>query len=342
MIDMSRIGRVVVRLPNWIGDAVMALPAINCIKRRFQGLHVSLLGKPSVNELYRYNPNIDTLIDLKFTEGHTRLSAIKSFSMSLREHGFDLGLVMPDSFSSALIFRLGGVRLRAGYRSELRSFLLTHPVRPPLDAMHRSRRYEHLVKQVLGVVGDCGSDFTIPISREQSVAANRFLDGIGRFAVICPTSRAPSRRWGRRKYAELMRRLTADLGLRIVLAGSADEDGIVRETGDLSGVGFRNLATEASLLLSVEVMRRSAVFVGNDSGAAHLAAAAGTRVVSISGADDPQETCPLARTGVIVRKALDCSPCVKNVCPRKDHPNECMDIISVDDVLSRVVEILGR
>ena len=339
MIDVSKARSIIIRLPNWIGDAVMAIPAVNCVKKSFPDLQVSCLGKPSVNLLYRYNPNVDRLIDLRLSEGSGRLSSIKAFSKSLRRHGFDVGLILPDSFSSALILRMGGIRARAGYRSELRSFMLTHPVKPLSSPIHRSERYVYLIRQTLGIE-NCDDSIAVNVSDREVRDADRFLEGAGKFAVVCPISRAPSRHWGMHKYAELMSRVSDELGLSIVLAGSGDESQIVEEVGRLSGVRFLNLAGKNDLLLSIEVMRRSEVFVGNDSGAAHLAAAAATRVVSISGADDPHETRPLARIGAVVRKEIDCSPCVKNVCPRDDHVNECMDIVSVDDVYSKVKEIL--
>ena len=341
MIDMSGIERIVVRLPNWIGDAVMALPAVNCIKNSFPQLHVSCLGKPSVNELYKHNRNVNRLIDLRLPDGIGRLSGIKAFSRNLRKYHFDLGLILPNSFSSALIFKLGGVRMRLGYRFEMRSFLLTDSVRLPATSIHRSQRYVRLVQQLTGIE-NCAQSIQVVGSEKESKAADRFLHGIGRFAVVCPTSRAPSRRWGKQKYAELARRLSDEHGLGIVFAGAADESSIVDEVGRLSGAVFLSLAKENDLLLSIEVMRRSEVFIGNDSGAAHLAAASGTRVVSISGPDNPHETRPLAQVNAIVNKRIDCSPCVKNVCPREDHVNECMDVISVDDVLHEVVGILGR
>jgi heptosyltransferase-2 len=341
MIDVSKVDSVVVRLPNWIGDAVMALPAVRCIKSSMPHLHVSCLGKPSVNELYRYNTDVDRLIDLSMPKGRNRLSAIKDFSKGLRDYRFDLGMILPDSFSSALIFKLAGVKRRIGYRSELRSFLLTDPVAPPETVTHRSYRYVSLVRRIGGTV-DCALDVAVPVSDQESGRADSFLRDLGDFVVVCPTSRAPSRRWGRAKYAELIRRISHQLGLAVVIAGAADESSAVEEVGRLSGVDCLNLAKAGDLLLSIEVMRRSEVFVGNDSGASHLAAASGTRVISISGADDPDETRPLAAIGVVINKNIECSPCVKNVCPRKDHVNECMDVISVDDVFQEVEEVLNR
>lgn len=341
MIDTADIGNVIVRLPNWIGDGVMAIPTVNCIKARFPEWRVTCLGKPAVNALYRNNVNVDKLIDLELQSDRDRLSAIKRFAKDLREYGFDLGLILPDSFSSALIFRLGGIRRRVGYRSELRAFMLTDPIAKPHELIHRSQRYLNLIRQSLGV-HDCDESVAIPASGEHADRADRFLDGVDKFAVVCPTSRAPSRRWGDARYTELIKRLAGDMSMGVVLAGSGDESDLVAQIGRASGIDCLNLAEQNDILLSVEVMRRSEVFVGNDSGAAHLAAASGTRVVSISGADDPRETRPLASRSRIVNKQIECSPCVKNVCPRKDHVNECMDVISVDDVMNAAIELLNE
>ncbi|MFH1891694.1 MAG: lipopolysaccharide heptosyltransferase II [Candidatus Zixiibacteriota bacterium] len=340
MTDPSAIHSVIVRLPNWIGDAVMAIPAVNCIKQHLPHAEVTCLGKKAVNQLYRYNHNVDQLLEFKLPEGKNRLSALKSFSQNLRKHSFDLGLILPDSFSSALVFRLGDVRRRVGYRSELRSFMLTDSIRLPADLIHRSEKYIGLVMQAFGIE-NCCKDIAVDVSDRERQAADRFLTVVGKFVVICPTSRAPSRRWGEEKYCELIARVHNDLRLSVVLAGSGDESELIEQIGNKAGVPYLNLAQEDDLLLSVEVMRRAEAFVGNDSGAAHLAASAGARVVSISGADDPRETRPLARVGTIVNKQIHCSPCVKNTCPRDDQVNECMDVIAVGEVVEVVREIMA-
>jgi heptosyltransferase-2 len=334
-------GKIIVRLPNWIGDAVMAIPAVKCIKSHRPGIEVTSLGKRAVIELYKHSKAVDRLIEFDLPAERNRLSALKSFSRSLRKYNFDCGLVLPDSFSSALVFKLGGVKRRLGYRSELRSFLLTEPLRQPEGVIHRGEKYMNLVKSALDI-DDCRIDVSVDVSDKEREAADRFLSDTGKFVVICPTSRAESRRWGDTKYCELIARVSGELGMDVVLAGSGDEAGFIDNIADRSESEVLNLASENDLLLSVEVMRRAEAFVGNDSGAAHLAAASGTRVVSISGADDPSETKPLARVGEIVNKHIHCSPCVKNVCPRKDHINECMDVISVDDVMDALRRILTR
>jgi heptosyltransferase-2 len=338
-IRLSEVENVVVRLPNWIGDAVMAVPAVTSLKKVRPSLIVTCLGKPAVNRLYKYSGYVDRLIDFELPSASSRLSGLKGFSRDLREYSFDMGLILPDSFSSALVFKLGAVGNRVGYRSELRSFLLHHPVRPPREKLHRSERYMELLRRSLGISSFPG-DVAVIRSDLERQRADELLTGIRNLAVVCPTSRAPSRRWGDSKYAELISRLHGEMEMDIALAGGMEEADVVGKVGCLAGVPYLNLARHNDILLSVEILSRARVFIGNDSGAAHLAAAAGTRVVSISGADDPLETRPLAKIGAVVRKDLFCSPCVKNVCPRKEHVNECMDIVAVEDVMVAVRSIL--
>lgn len=331
--------RIVVRLPNWVGDAVMAIPAVSCVKRALPNCELTLLGKPSVIELYRYRADIDRILELRLPADKGKLSTLREFSIGLREYDFDLGITLPNSFSSALVFKMGNVKEIVGYRSDMRSFMLRRSLRLPREVIHRSRKYVELVSFAIG--RDCPeSDVSIPAPDGTTGRADALAAKLGCMAVICPTSRARSRRWGEEKYAQLACQLSTAMGFSVVLAGAPEEEIVLDRVGKASGVPFHNLARDGDILFSVEVMRRSEVFVGNDSGAAHLAAASGTRVVSISGADDPAETRPLARVARIVNKHVECSPCVKNVCPRKDHINLCMDVISVDEVLETVREIL--
>jgi heptosyltransferase-2 len=331
--------RVLVRLPNWIGDAVMALPAVNAVKLSHPDWEVTCLGKASVIALFIYDQQVDRSIEFKLPEGRSKLSALRAFARDLRQLRFDIGISLPDSFSSALVLRLADIPRRVGYRSELRTFLLTDPIKPFDGIIHRSERYAKLVARALAIT-EIPDRIDISVSSREIERANDLLRGIHQLAVVCPTSRAPSRRWGTPKYVELIRRLHQELGYVVALAGARDETDAIAEIGRSTGVPFLNLAEQGDVLLSVEIMRRAEVFVGNDSGAAHLAAAAGTRVVSISGADDPRETRPLARISAIVNKHVECSPCAKNVCTRKDHVNLCMDAITVDDVFQAVVDIL--
>jgi len=341
MIDPGNVKRAVVRLPNWIGDAVMALPAVRLLKSALPHASLTTVGPPAVNKLYSADRAVAQQIDLILDGAVGRRRSLRQFGESLRAHDFDLGLVMPDSFSSAYLFKLAKVRQRVGYRSELRSYLLTQSFPNPGSSIHRSEKYMRLVSLATGSE-EGETDFRILIPGMVAQRASEYLKEVGRFAVVCPTTRAPSRRWGRLHYVELIRRLQSELGLDIVLVGSADETETVREVGEQSGFPYLNLADQADILLSVEVMSRAEVFVGNDSGAAHLAAASGTRTVSLSGADNPAETRPLARVGRVIRREISCSPCVRNICPRRDHVNECMDLITVGEVIETVQEVLNE
>ena len=340
MVDGSH-RNIIVRLPNWIGDAVMAMPAVSSIIKARPDSRITLLGKPSVNELYRYREDIDRILDFRLPDGKNKLSSLREFSKSLRDYHFDLGIVLPDSFSSVLVFKLGKVGRIVGYRSELRSFMLNSSLKQPDTVIHRSQKYLNLVSHALGVnCGEPEASLSVTVPEETKYRAEQLASELGQYAVICPTSRAPSRRWGKEKYTKLAKRISREMNLSIVLAGAPEEADILDRVGKNAGMQCHNLARDKDILFSTEMMKHSEVFVGNDSGAAHLAAVSGTRVVSISGADDPIETRPLASVGRIVNGYVECSPCVKNICPRKEQINLCMDVILVDHVVDAVREIL--
>ncbi len=341
MIDLSRVHNVAVRLPNWIGDAVMAIPAVRALYAAVLHARLAVIGPPPVARLYSADPAIAECIELVLDVDSGKTHALRRFAEKLRSKDFDLGVIFPDSFSSAYLFKAADIKFRIGYKAELRSILLSHSFANPRDSMHRSQKYLRLVSHISGTEAN-SEDREISIPKHVADRAAKYTGKIGRFAVVCPTTRAPSRRWGKARYVELLRRLHSELDLALVLAGSGDEADMVDDVGGRSGIPYLNLARESDILFSAAVMRLADIFIGNDSGAAHLAAASGTRVISISGADDPNETRPLARVGRVIRKELPCSPCIRNICPRRDHVNECMDLISVEEVIQATKELLDE
>jgi len=331
--------RVIIRAPNWLGDCIMALPFLQSLKRARPNWKLTILARRPLTELFEFDGGLENVIALDDKGG--RLPIIRQIKISsLVRHGkYDLGLILPDSFSSALIFYLAGIPARIGYCGDGRSIMLTTILNQPATKMHRSQKYMGLLS-ALGIHDAIGELPDLPTGESAGPKAAELLGDTRRFVVIAPHSNAPARRWGEEKYSALIALIKKTLGLDLVLIGAPAEAALVEEVGRRSGVAYLNLAGRSSLLTSCEIMKRAMVYIGNDSGGAHLAAAAGTCVISLSGADDPDETRPLARTGRVIRKPLPCSPCVKNICPRQDQPMECMQLISVDEVLAALRECL--
>lgn len=335
--------KLVIRAPNHLGDCIMALPMISETREVYPGATVSLLVPESLAQLFENNPAIDTILRIPTAHVHGLVSVMKIKDM-LEPHAFDVGYILPPSFGAAASYKLAGVKERIGYIADGRRLLLTRPMPlpAPMNSQHRSITYFDLLRRATNTP----LEYTPPkifLTESDTTKAQEILSAVGvpagsAYAVIAFQSVAESRRWGIGKYTELSRRLVRNHGLYVVLVGGvADQragDGIVQEVDS----HIVNIAGKTSLRESAAIISQAAFFVGNDSGPAHLAAATGTPLVVLSGADDPKETSPIARRKQLIYLShLPCISCVKNVCPIKGESHmRCMDDISVSMVLEGI------
>jgi len=338
--------KVVIRIPNHLGDTLMAQPAVAAFLEKAPEYSVSLLlprwAEPIYDDLGRLS-----MLALEKDRLHG-FSGILAQSRRLKAENMDLGILLTPSFSSALAFYLGGVGRRLGYEGNGRRRLLTDPVgRRPVGSSHRFEQYLDLIRQTLGRSVESRRPVLKP-SAENGAKAVALLkkEGLesGRpFVVIAPQAVAASRRWGLVNYHALARRLSDHFKLAVVLVGTADEypaGEAIRGTSD----NIINLCGETDITTAAAIMARGKLFVGNDSGLAHLAAAVDIPLVVLSGADNPAETSPLSgRKKVIYKDYLECISCVKNVCPLRGGAfMRCMKEISIDEVFAAAAELLSE
>ncbi|MBN2227077.1 MAG: lipopolysaccharide heptosyltransferase II [candidate division Zixibacteria bacterium] len=330
---------VLVRAPNHLGDCVMALPAIHAAASFLPDNALYVLAPDWASVLYQNIPNV-RLIHLEASDLHG-LKAIKRQVALIRKHRFTCGGVLPPSFSSALALYLGNVRNRYGFPGEGRGIFLNHPLPPPDRIMHRS----HLYMDVLSAL--CRTELSAGIvhlditeSMRESVRSLYLEYNLKQdksCVVIAPRAVAESRRWGAKNYAALAGKMAERTGLRIILLGTIGEfdDGEIIAGNNPHVV---NLCGKTDLGQAATILAGARLFVGNDSGLAHLASAVGTPLVVLSGADRPAETSPSSdKKTVLLKDDLDCISCVKNVCKLKgDRFMQCMHLISVNEVWDAV------
>jgi len=327
--------KTLIRTPNHLGDCLMALPAITAASELFPSESLYLLAPDWAVSLYRHLDKYE-LIPLEKNQLHGP-RAIMDQSDLIGKDKFDRGILLTPSFSSALVFLLSGVKERFGYPDDHRGYLLNRPVARDTDIKHRGRQYHHLIQKATGKNAAFANPEISPGPDDRTVAAS-LLKGNGpapgdNYIVIAAQAVAPSRRWGEANYGALSARLIDETGLAVVLVGTESE----RDAGDniASGRGrVINLCGRTDIATAAAVMARAKLFIGNDSGLAHLAAAVGIPLVVLSGADSPDETSPLSdKKTVIIKEQLDCISCVKNDCPEKGKRfMRCMTEISVDEV----------
>lgn len=325
----------IIRAPNHLGDLIMALPALEAA------------GDADV----MLPQGLAPLLALSATRGKT-LSferGARGYApavRTLRAAPYARGVLLPPSLSSALLFALGGVRERRGAATHHRRLLLTDVVKAEqLAGLHRSAQYYTLI------TGTPPSGALVPRLAVPDALRARFRalvpDSEARRVVgIFPGSNAPSRRWTANRFRDLVTRLTAG-GSHVVVFGGPTERTLSAEA---AGGGGIDLGGRTDLPLLAAGLAACELVVSNDSGPLHLAAAVGTRTVSLWGAGDPTVTGPPAGAHRVVRHPeLYCVPCVKNACPRRgrgeflaDAHNECMHLISVNEVEAAATEVFNQ
>lgn len=339
--------KIITRAPNHLGDCVLALPMINETRECYPGATLTVLVPEKLGELFENNQAIDRLI--KFPGQHAHgLAGVFKLREFIKDEEFDIGYVLPPSFSSASVFKLSGVKERIGYIADGRRLLLTKPLPlpAPINSCHRSELYFNMLKRATGKELTFAKP-KIFLSDEDIAQGQKLLSDFGvgdgeKFVAVAFRAVAESRRWGMENYRELTKRLIAEHGLNVVLIGK-DED---RAEGDqiAAGAGSTkvfNLSGKTGVRELASVLTQAAMFIGNDSGAAHLAAAVGVPLVVLSGADDPKETSPFSsKKKLLYLSELKCISCVKNRCELKGNAYmQCMKGISVEMVMKAFNEL---
>ena len=338
--------RLVVRLPNWLGDAVMAIPALVAVRSAFPQTHLALAGEPSVLPVFEEESDVrpQELLTISKATGRGVLG----------DGRFDAVLLLTNSFRSAWVARQSGIRERWGYAAGARGPLLTRKARRPRETVHQSEYYLRLV-QGLGIENDGvaqpfrAASHQLPqlsVTDATRLRAARLFEQLGILPDTPLVGFAPGAAYGHAKrypperVAHIIERLARERGVRAVLVGAGGdrEAGRAIESTLPSNTGVVNLIGRTDLRLLMGVIRACRAFVSNDSGAMHLAAALGVPVTAIFGPTNERATAPLGDHDVILRQVF-CRPCMLRECPI-DH--RCMKRISEEDVYGAVTRRMDR
>jgi heptosyltransferase-2 len=327
---MSEVRRLIVRAPNWLGDAVMALPALAAVRRAFEGRTIVLAATPAIAPLFeeRTPARPDEILTV---DGARE-------AVQLRDARADAILLLRNSFGSAWTARRSAIPERWGYRADWRGLLLTRGVRRPRRPVHQVEYYLELVRG-LGIEAAAGESVpaieALPSTRDKAdamLAAAGVAPGERMIGFAPGAAYGHAKRWPPERVAQVI----AGLEATAVLVGAAAdrETGRAIESSLPPGVRVINLIGRTTLRQLVGVVSRCAAFVSNDSGAMHIAAALGVPLTAIFGPTDERATAPMGAgaSNVILRKVF-CRPCMLRECPI-DH--RCMKRIDVDAVQDSV------
>lgn len=335
--------KLIIRVPNWVGDAVMALPTVDAAALATGATVVSVMTRPLTAPLFQHHPNVDRVVVIE--DKKSRVLGPYHASRMIKDDTYDVGLILPPSLSSALIFKLAKVPGRVGFAGDSRSYLLTRAVSLPPKTMHRAGQYLYLLEQITGLSLPQTNPRLIfsqdNIADGEKALARHSLNYDDRYIVIAPQATAASRRWGAANYGRLSARLVSETDCAVILIGSLTERAAGDEVCRIGGARVVNLCGETDLMTAAAIASSARLFLGNDSGLAHLAGAVGCPLVVLSGADNPDETSPLCDRKKVIIKDIDCIRCVKNVCPLSGEAfMRCMKLITVDEVFDAAREVI--
>jgi heptosyltransferase-2 len=341
MTASDQINRIVVRGTNWIGDAAMSVPALRELSRIFPKAEIVLHTKQAVEGLFEDADFIDRI--LPFEQRRSKIKQTVAQADTLGEEDFDLAILFPNSFESALATKLARIPRRIGYNKDLRGLLLTDPIAVPAwkDKQHEVFYYLNLIAEVerryLGqaTVGSGIPDATINVSEERREAAREMLRNSGAdlsrpiVAIGAGSTNSMAKRWGAAKFAELNDRLKNESGAETVLMGAPSESDVAEEVIAWSEAKPIDLTGKTDVAQAAAVLSVVDLLVSNDMGLAHIAPAVGTRTAVIFGPTNPVTTRPFSDNAVVIRNDVECSPCMLRECPI-DH--RCMTGITVEHV----------
>jgi heptosyltransferase-2 len=341
-LDPGRVRRILVRQVNWLGDAVLTLPALEALQRRLPQAEIVLLARGWVGGLFEGHPVARRIIELPQGGGPMGLRGRWRVARAIRGQRFDLAVVFPNSFEAALVPWMAGIPRRVGYSTEGRRWLLTDPLPRPrrIPGRHQAERYLDIVR-ALGAEGS--EALRLSVSAGAQARAQALLEASGITAGEAVVAIGPgsiyggAKRWPADRFAAVADALAERHGARILLVGSAREGAILAAVASHMRQPVTNLAGRTDLPALTGVLGRSRLLLCNDSGAMHVAAAVGVPVVAVFGPTDADATAPLGGGHRIVREPVPCSPCLLRECPI-DH--RCLGGISVERVLREVRDVL--
>jgi heptosyltransferase-2 len=320
-IDKSKIRRILIRATNWVGDAVMSMPAFEAVRQNFPESHISVLARPWVVPLYENHPAANEVIPYKRGQGYLKDSS-EFFRVVrvIRGLHFDMAVLFQNAFEAALIARLGGIKIRVGYNTDGRGLLLSHSVVRGKKVLKL-----HQVEYYLTILRALGWDAPTrdpalragpeSVTRVRALLFSKGIEDQDLLVGLSPgAAYGPAKRWPVERFAAVGDRAIREWGAKVVVIGTEKEKALGETLISATAPGVVNFCGMTGLGDALALIKRCQLFVSNDSGLMHVAAALKVPTVAIFGSTDSTATGPRGPNARIVKHDMECSPCLKPEC----------------------------
>lgn len=334
---MSSEDRLLVRGVNWIGDAVMTIPALRALRRNFKECEISLLVRLWVAAVFYDSPYIDNLI--LYPSEADSFSGKWRFARSLRKEGFSKAILLQNAFDAALITFFAGIPERIGYSRDLRGCLLTQkiPYNNEDRKIHHIDYYLELLRRA-GIPAQYSRPW-IRLSLSERLEARRRLSALKRpiLAINPGATYGSAKRWIPDRFAAVADAFMSFTGGSTVLLGGDREIEIAKEIRkNIQGDDIMILTGKTTLRELIAIISECDILLSNDSGPMHIGYGVGTPLVALFGSTSPELTGPRGFRDIVIKKDIDCSPCFKRTCEMMT----CMDAIKVDEVFDGIKRLI--
>jgi len=333
--------KILVRTPNWVGDAVMAIPALEAIRRVRADDKICILARPAVAELLSGQPLADRILTYDFRGRHRGWLGREKLAGELRKEKFDTVLLLQNAFDAAWLVWRAGIPERVGYARDARGPLLTRAIPVPREGeipKHESHYYLELLRRAGWIEAlPALQPIRLLITEAARAAAESALRTAGarenawRLAIAPGASYGAAKCWPPERFAQLADRFISECAADVIFFGTPGEKEIAERIRSSMKSRAISLVGETPMRDLAALFACCSAFVGNDSGAMHVAAAMGLPVIGIFGSTDPEGTAPVTDRFTLIREPVSCSPCFLRRCP-VDH--RCMERIQVDSVFA--------
>jgi lipopolysaccharide heptosyltransferase II len=317
--------RILIRSSNWLGDAVMSVPAVRAIKDGRPDVHVTIAAPDKIAPMWKLIPEVDAIIPLP------NGSLVSVVRLLRQQMPFDLAILFPNSLRVALECWLSGISRRVGYRGHWRSWLVNQIVREP----QKPGPPEHHSLRFVRIACECGAKASnIEIPNQTSNIKHQTLIG------LCPGAEyGPAKRWLPERFAEAAAKITAQSSAQWILFGTKNDAAIGEQIAAAIGDHCVNRIGQTTLDQLIDELQQCRLLLTNDTGTMHLASLLGVPVVAVFGSTEPRLTGPLGNGHIILRHHVECSPCFLRECPIDFR---CMKAVSTDEVAAAVLSLLAK
>jgi len=343
--------KILVRATNWVGDAVMNLPALDAIITNHPDAEVHVLARPRVAPIFRAIDGVAEVIPyLGVRRRASGSSTDLTFTQAIRvlkRSGFQKAFLFQNAFEAALLAFAARIPERVGYATDCRALLLTSPVgiTPEVRRGHHVEYYLNLL-QAVGMRTEGSGSPTLTVPQVPRARARELVaEALGcraprSYIAVCPGAAfGPAKRWLPDRFAKVIDEVWKTHSIASVLLGSESERWITSGIAGVASGKCADLAGRTSLLEAAGVLAGARAVLSNDSGLMHLAAAVGPSVVAIFGSTDPAATRPLGDKHIVITSGVECAPCLERECAK--HTYECMRAITVDAVCEALKRVIG-